>query len=744
MATLEKKRNIFSFGDDEDEVDDDEFISSVQPLPSNAVERSAFTAPDFDPDTFLSSRRHLGLERMKAELNTHLKQLKTELVELINRDYQDFINLSTNLKGVDKDIEELKAPLADMEIQVKSVREHFQGVIDSLELQLQSRAQLRDKKSVLKLLLNIHDSVTKVEDLLGINSDLVKHSFESTEHDHVVVVDDNLGKQIERVAIEYNQMQHLVRRGKNLAFVTENEWRITRIKDTMEQKLSKALSAALSQIRLGEVTKATKQSLTECLRTYALIDQTQIAERIIREEFIKPFLNKCITQKAVEGARNYGGSPSASSATSEHPLALMYNKILHFTSTDLKPILDITQKTLKGSNYEILVNSLWLEIVDRINKECKSIFAAGQTDVFHKNYSATVSFISELEGLCNFKRSLLFLRNHPTYAEFMKKWQLLVYFQLRFREIIKDVEQVLNDPISSVAVEANQEISLYGGRVVLKAISKCWSDQIFLYGLSHRFWKLTLQLIKRYNGWALEVINARHANDAKILTLLAHDCINFTKIVKNQTLETMLSKLPTSVQDGPLLKGKDNDVVGADLCLANILFSDSMNEALDQLQHSTVPTINETITHSISASCLQTLKSIKSVTNQYRHSDKPKPTEPSYFIPNIFKPFHTFVGQQHLASLCDQLLDEWAMTVAKTVVSQYIAALDDILSSLTKTEKSKAKNSGQLSDEDKIRLQFLLDVEQIGKELDKLKIVDKDLVNYPTLQALVEPFSSMK
>ncbi|KAF1796119.1 hypothetical protein FB192DRAFT_1293391, partial [Mucor lusitanicus] len=316
----------------------------------------------------------------------------------------------------------------------------------------------------------------------------------------------SLGKQIERVAIEYNQMQHLVRRGKNLAFVTENEWRITRIKDTMEQKLSKALSEALSQIRLGEVTKATKQSLTECLRTYALIDQTQIAERIIRDEFIKPFSNKCITQKAVEGARNYGGSPPAS----EHPLTAMYNKILHFTSTDLKPILDITQKTLKGSNYEILVNSLWLEIVERINKECKSIFAAGQTDVFHKNYLATVAFISELEGLCSSKRSLLFLRNHPTYAEFMKKWQLLVYFQLRFREIIKDVEHVLNDPKSSVTVEANQDISLYGGRVILKAIDQCWSDQIFLYGLSHRFWKLTLQLIKRYNGWALEVINVRY------------------------------------------------------------------------------------------------------------------------------------------------------------------------------------------------------------------------------------------
>ncbi|CEP12983.1 hypothetical protein [Parasitella parasitica] len=685
MAEL-KKHTIFSFGDDEED-EDDKFISSVQPLPKNAIERSAFAAPDFEPDAFLSSRRHLGLERLKAELNTRLKQLKADLVELINRDYQDFINLSTNLKGVDKEIEQLKSPLAEMEHQVKSI---------------------------LKLLLNIHDSVTKVEDLLGINSDIVKHSFESTEQDSVVVVDDKLGKQIERVAIEYNQMQHLVRRGKSLAFVTENEWRITRIKDTMEQKLSKALSAALSQIRLGEVTKGTKQSLTECLRTYALIDQTQIAEKIIREEFVKTFLSKCITRKAMEGGSNHG-------ETSEHPLTLMYNKILNFTSTDLKPILDITQKTLKGSNYEILVNSLWLEITERLNKECKSIFAAGQTDVFHKNYSATVTFVSELEGMCYSKRSLLYLRNHPTYAEFMKKWQLLVYFQLRFREIIKDVERVLNDLTSSITVDKTQEIRLYGGNVIIKAINQCWSDQIFLYGLSHRFWKLTLQLIKRYQGWATQVMNDNATNN-EVLANLANDVVNLIKAIKNQTLETILPKLPSNIQDVPLIK-------------------DSMDEALDQLSHSVEPKITDNITNSISINCLEALKPIKNVANQYRHSrDKPKPAEPSSFIPNIFKPFHTLVEKHNCSA---ELQKKWATIVAKNIVAEYTATLDDILSSLSKTEKNKTKGS-KLSDEDKIRLQFLLDVKQFGKELDRLKIVDKNnSVHYNKLESLVESFSTL-
>jgi hypothetical protein len=94
------------------------------------------------------------------------------------------------------------------------------------------------------------------------------------------------------VAIEFNQMQHLVGRGKELAFVTENEWRITRIRDTLQQKLSKTLSAALSHIQHGELSLAIRQSLTQCLRTYALIDQTQIAEQLIREQFVRPFLKK--------------------------------------------------------------------------------------------------------------------------------------------------------------------------------------------------------------------------------------------------------------------------------------------------------------------------------------------------------------------------------------------------------------------------------------------------------------------
>lgn len=111
LTPHDRKRPVFSFHDEDDE--DGNF--TFEPLTKDAVDRAAFIAPTFDTDRFLASRRHLGLERLKVEFNNHLKFLKTELIELINRDYQDFIDLSTNLKGVDKAISNIRGPLKRME-----------------------------------------------------------------------------------------------------------------------------------------------------------------------------------------------------------------------------------------------------------------------------------------------------------------------------------------------------------------------------------------------------------------------------------------------------------------------------------------------------------------------------------------------------------------------------------------------------------------------------------------------------
>lgn len=54
--------------------------------------------PDFDVDHFVSEcRKRVQLEELREDLELYYKLLKTAMVELINKDYADFVNLSTNL-----------------------------------------------------------------------------------------------------------------------------------------------------------------------------------------------------------------------------------------------------------------------------------------------------------------------------------------------------------------------------------------------------------------------------------------------------------------------------------------------------------------------------------------------------------------------------------------------------------------------------------------------------------------------
>lgn len=61
----------------------------------------------------------------------------------------------------------------------------------------------------------------------------------------------------------------------------------------MSENLSTVLRTCIRPSQLTDVDAVSnKESLTQCLRTYALIDQTAEAEKVISEELLAPFLNK--------------------------------------------------------------------------------------------------------------------------------------------------------------------------------------------------------------------------------------------------------------------------------------------------------------------------------------------------------------------------------------------------------------------------------------------------------------------
>jgi endo-1,4-beta-D-glucanase Y len=143
-----------------------------------------------------------------------------------------------------------------------------------------------------------------------------------------------------------------------------------------------------------------------------------------------------------------------------------------------------------------------------------------------------------------------------------------------------------------------------------------------------------------------------------------------------------------------------------------------MDGVLDQLNSSTVSTINLSITNSISAACVETLNLVRSITSHYRHTNKQAPTEPSYFIPNIFKPFHSFV-EQNKDWTDTEIQLQWAQVVTREVITEYTSVVGDLFKNLNLTDEKLKNNKkvGEMSDEDKIRLQIYLDVQQLGQEV---------------------------
>ncbi len=75
--------------------------------------RDVFNGENFRAETFLSDcrKRGIALESVLTDLKEYSSSLDNELLELINKDYQDFISLSSNLVGIDKVLSELRTPL---------------------------------------------------------------------------------------------------------------------------------------------------------------------------------------------------------------------------------------------------------------------------------------------------------------------------------------------------------------------------------------------------------------------------------------------------------------------------------------------------------------------------------------------------------------------------------------------------------------------------------------------------------
>ena len=113
-----------------------------------------------------------------------------------------------------------------------------------------------------------------------------------------------------------------------------------------------------------------------------------------------------------------------------------------------------------------------------------------------QNYETSQAFLRSLEYLAPSLQAVDSMRRHPMYDAFERRWQLPVYFQLQWKAIVSKVETALDShTIAALSkVSAEEGFVLNQSLATWKAIGQCWSAEVFIPDLTHRFWRLTLQV----------------------------------------------------------------------------------------------------------------------------------------------------------------------------------------------------------------------------------------------------------
>ncbi|XP_029450047.1 conserved oligomeric Golgi complex subunit 2 [Rhinatrema bivittatum] len=706
-------------------------------------DKDEFMKDDFDVDHFVSEcRKRVQLEELRDDLELYYRLLKTAMVELINKDYADFVNLSTNLVGMDKALSQLSVPLGQLREEVLSLKSSVSESIQAVDERLSKQEDIGRKKICVLRLIEVIRSVEKIEKIL--------HSQNTKETSSLEASSPLLtGQILERIATEFNQLQFHAVQSKGMPLLDKVRPRIAGITGMLQQSLEGLLLEGLQTSNVDIIR--------HCLRTYATIDKTRDAETLVGQVLVKPYIDEVIVEQYVQS----------------HPngLQVMYGRLLEFVPHHCRLLREVTGGAISSEKadivpgYDFLVNSVWPVMVHGLEEKLPSLFNPGNPDVFHEKYTISMDFVSKFERQCGSQASVRRLRAHPAYHGFNNKWNLPVYFQIRFKEIAGSLEESLSEGLEETP--GGSSFSLQATHILWINLVKCWSDQIFLPLLSHRLWKLTLQLIARYsmfmNELSLKAASSDSAKDIKKsiqdTNLSTSEDLGYSSSIQMQQMPFIsTSQLVHIVADVDRLLDQLPELfqmIRPKLEMTGFKNWSSLSGALEDSQASLsdcVPTISKRIIQDLSDSCFSCLKSSLDVPRLYRRTNKEVPTKALPYVDNALKPLY-HLQNEYKDILKQSIIQGWLKGALSESTQKYYETISDILNSVKKMEESLKRlkqarerktvtsnsigTNGGNNDDHKIRLQLVLDVEYLGDQMQNLGLKASDIESFPVLRELV-------
>jgi len=340
------------------------------------------------------------------------------------------------------------------------------------------------------------------------------------------------------------------------------------------------------------------------------------------------------------------------------------------------------------------------------------------------------------------------LYTNPSTIEFNKKWNLPIYYQLRFGEIStrldKAIEKVQKEGwfVASVFTGTEQVAQsiqqTYGLELpffmeVYDIMTWLWQLDVFLKPLTHRFLRGAIQLLGRVMMFIKDGVEGKIKFGEVVIRSQSQES-GSPRQQQKERLEGESSSLLVPRENKPMVDNsyywKDQiDAVAAvawDLTILEtfigndyvfkileVMKPQQFNEELSNEQKAAVvehdelksllqdalvesmegisPIIqemwNDIIVNILTSKCSTPLSAVKGVAATYRMTNRPPPTQASPFVSVILRPLKEF-DDSFSSRTPPQVGSDWKTKVISSVAEKYSKAVSELLETVQRTEEA--------------------------------------------------------
>jgi len=570
----------------------------------------------------------------------------------------------------------------------------------------------------------------------------------------------------------------------SLSFWTEQI--LKRLQDRKRSEKDQQLSEEKSDNEFEIPSESELQLMTgHCMRGLALLGRGKEVENIFARVAIMPL----IRSKISIGRLDEGGPRGECTG-----LKSLLEDIVVTVAGTFGPVLELAEVMFDlGTKIEVdlITDGVWVPIAMALMADAgikMAIFSPGIASILQSNYTAVDKFLSELASRLLTDQNVDLSRktcmsiqessteklyftpkvfakstrlaqeriySHIKTAEFSKKWNLPIYYQLRFGDCCTRLNKAIADTTkdgwtaevfsgnattgdtlrNDVGFELSFFLELYD------ILLELWRPDVILRPLTNRFLRGAVQLIGRSVAFIKDGMvgqlkfgddkNPQNGsnniespssggpltsstpyswgNSAPDVAAVAWELAILETALSHDYISTICNALDSVDTPNPELR---------------TLVSEVLKDASGQIHPLVDRAWNEIIVKLLIDKCSGVLGAVKGVVATYRMTNRPPPTQASPYVKTILRPLKEFSDEVSLR-IPDYVGNKWKVALLTDITDRYSVAVEELITTVRRTEvalqnrRTRRVASGGVSDGDKVKLQLFLDFEAFCRDMQE-------------------------